>query len=231
MRIGPLKAFALAIWAGFFVWLLASGQVYKYIGPRTYWVVIFGAVALSLATIGYVLLVMRSQNAVATPRQLIGIAAVLLPIFFVAVIPDPALGSLAASRKLSGGVVASAALAPPTPEAGGVVSFQEISYAAESEEYAAALGLSEGYPVELVGFVSGTETGVTGALALTRFSIFCCAADAVPYTVPVTPPPGSPTYSPDTWIEVEGALAKVGEGWVVKAERIEKVDVPTNPYI
>jgi uncharacterized repeat protein (TIGR03943 family) len=231
MRVGHLKALVLAIWAGFFTWLLFSGQIYRYIGPRTYWVVIFGAVTMTLAAIGYTLLVMPLQDGRATPRQVVGFAAVLVPIILALVIPDPSLGSLAASRKLSGGLVAAAALAPTALEAGEQVSFQEISYASDSDEYAAALGISDGYPVEMLGFVSDADTGVPDTLALTRFSIFCCAADAVPYTIPVRPPASAETYSRDTWIEVEGTLVKVGARWVIQAERIEEIDPPENPYI
>ncbi len=231
MRMGHVKASVLGIWAVFFSWLLVSGDIFRYIGPRTYWVVIFGAVSMTLATAGYVSLVMSSEDSPVTARGLLRCLGVIVPILLVVAIPDPSLGSLSVSRRSSGAPVAVAALAPTNPERGGEISFQEVSYASGSSEYAAALGLSEGYPVRFVGFVSDAATGVVGTVALSRFSIFCCAADAVPYMIPVVPPAGSPPYAVDTWIDVEGSLERAGDRWVLEARRIEEVDAPENPYL
>lgn len=231
MTLGHVKAFVLIAWAGFFVWLLASGEVYRYIGPRTYWVVIFGAVCLSFAALGYAWLVMRADDRRGPKPQVVGVAILLAPIVLVALIPKPSLGSLAASRKLTGGSTAALALTPTTLRPGEEISFQDLSYAAGSPEYAAGLGLSEGYEVELTGFISEAETGVPQAVALTRFSIFCCAADAVPYTIPLKLPPGTPAAAVDTWISVQGAVFQHEDTWVVEAERVEKVEPPDDPYI
>lgn len=40
------REFVVLAWAGFFTWLWLSGQMTRYLGPRTYWVVPVGAVAL-----------------------------------------------------------------------------------------------------------------------------------------------------------------------------------------
>lgn len=231
MTAGRVKAGVLLAWAAFFVWLLASGEMYRYIGPRTYWVVIFGAVCLSAVAVANLLLVMTAEIERPPPRQLLGFFAALIPIVLVVLIPKPSLGSLAASRKVSGGIV-SAAVQPSAADAGGEIGFQEIGYASESLEYASALGLTDGYPVELTGFVSDVQAGIAqDTFPLTRFSIFCCAADAVPYTVPVRAPEPATTYPRDTWVEVQGALYLEGETWVLRADRIEEVAEPTNPYI
>ena len=232
MTAGRVKAFVLLTWASFFVWLLLSGEVYRYIGPRTYWVVIFGAICLSVIALANMVLVMTHDRARPTSRQLLGFLAALVPILLVLLIPKPSLGSLAASRKASGGIV-SAAVRPSTADPTAEVGFQEIGYASESREYAAALGLTDGYQVELTGFVSDVKEGMpAGAFPLTRFSIFCCAADALPYTVPVrSPASGTKTYPRDTWLEVEGALYLDGSTWVLEAENIEEVSEPSNPYI
>jgi len=232
MTTGHVKSVVLVAWAGFFAWLLLSGEVYRYIGPRTYWVVIFGVVCLAAVSIANVVLVMTGDRSRPTPRQMIGFFGILVPIVLVLLIPKPSLGSLAASRKVSGGIV-SAAVRPPAADPTAEVSFQEIAYASESVEYAAALGLADGYPVELTGFVSGVTAGLPDdVLALTRFSIFCCAADAVPYTVAVRPPEGAAgSYPRDTWLNVEGALVLDGRTWVLEAEQIQEVSEPANPYI
>lgn len=225
-----VKTLVLGSWAFFFNWLLISGKIKTYIGPRTYWVVVFGAVCLTVATIAQFFL-RPAENGAPSPRWWVGYAAMVVPLFLVLVVPEPNLGSLAASRKSSGGVVSAAALPPPRFEPGQEVSFQEISYALESGgEYAAALGVGEGYEVDLTGFVSGTGELSSETFALTRFAIFCCAADAVPYTVAVRPPDGE-LYGRDQWLRVRGVLESEGETFVVEAETIEPVDRPDDPYI
>ena len=224
-----VKTLVLGSWAGFFLWLLISGKVKTYIGPRTFWVVVFGAVCLTLATVGQLFL-KPSEDDTPSARWWVGYAAMVFPMFLVLVVPEPNLGSLAASRKSSGGVVSAAALQPPQLEPGQEVSFQEISYALESEEYGAALGIGEGYEVDLTGFVSGTEEFSSETFALTRFSIFCCAADAVPYTISVRPPDDE-RYGLDEWLRVRGVLTREGDALVVSAETVEAVDPPDDPYI
>ena len=224
-----MKTAVLGVWALFFVWLLVSGRVNTYIGPRTYWVIVFGAVCLILATIAQVLL-RPAEDETASRRWWLGYVAMLVPIFVVFVVPEPSLGSLAASRKSAGGIVSAAALRPPALEPGEEVSFQQISYALESEEYAAALGLGEGYEVDLTGFVSASDEFSSDVFPLTRFSIFCCAADAVPYTVAVRAPSGQ-RYGLDDWVRVRGVLARDGETFVVQAESVEAVEPPDDPYI
>jgi putative membrane protein len=224
-----MKTFVLAVWSAFFIWLIVTGEVYRYIGPRTYWVVVFGAICLTLAAFSYGVLVMRSQHQRPTVGQSLGVSLLLIPVLLVALVPKPSLGSLAASRKLTGGATSALALQPSQLQPGEEVSFQQLSYAAESAEYASVLGLSDGLEVKLTGFVSDAETAVSGALALTRFSIFCCAADAVPYSVPIVTP-NDESYPLDTWLTVEGTLLQQGGRWAVQASQIQQVDEPTNPY-
>lgn len=224
-----LKTLVLGAWATFFIWLLISGKVKMFIGPRTYWVVVFGAVCLTLATVAQLFL-KPSEDDAPSPAWWVGYAAMLFPIFLVLLVPEPNLGSLAASRKSSGGVVSAAALQPPELQPGEKVSFQEIAYAVESEEYAAGFGIGEGYEVDLIGFVSATDGASSETFTLTRFSIFCCAADAVPYTISVRPPDGE-RYPLDEWLRVRGVLTRDGDTLVVSAEAIEAVDAPDDPYI
>lgn len=226
---GRLKLFVLAAWTSFFIWLIWSGQIYRYIGPRTRWVVTFGAVTLSLVTAGHAFLLKDVDRSKASTRELLGLAVLLLPLLMVVVVPQPSLGSLAVSRKASGGFVAAAALQPPAPEAGDEISFEEISYANGSEQYASALGAVDGYELELTGFVSGSPTpGDT--FELSRFSVFCCAADAVPYTVSVLAP-GEERPPNDTWLKVTGELFWTEGDLRLQAHSVVSVDEPRDPYI
>lgn len=237
MTSSPLflvRSFVLTAWAGFFTWLVLSGEMRRYIGPRNYWVVIFGAVALTLAAIVHFRAGERgSPEKHIKAREALGLLAVMLPILVILVVPKPSLGALAASKKGSGGIIsATAGIQPPTSRIpGGELSLEEIEYASQSSEYAAAVGIIEGVSVKLVGFVTHPKKSATGTFALTRFAIFCCAADAVPYTVRVTPPPGTPDFEDDKWLEIKGTLAKDNDGFYVEASEIDSISEPSSPYI
>ena len=216
-----MRGVVLASWAAFFVWLLVSGEVLRYIGPRTQWVVVFGAVALAVASICY----WFARDEREARGNVVGVAVLLLPILAVMVVPKPSLGSLAASRKMSGGPVVSLQPQPLAP--GEEVSFPEIEYASESAEYAATSGITDGLEVELTGFVTSTEDD-NADFALTRFSIFCCAADVVPHSVGVV---AERDYPDDVWLTVHGTLADRDGTFVLVAVSIEEIPEPRDPYL
>ncbi|MFN2389724.1 MAG: TIGR03943 family protein [Actinomycetota bacterium] len=229
-----LHLVVVAAWAVFFVWLIATGEIVRYIGPRTKWVVWFGAAALIATGIALAVVARRPDPRRAAPLgvgETIGILALLLPIVAVVVVPQPNLGALGASRKLIGGLAATGGFVP-VPD-GGAVSFQEISFASRSPGYAASLGVSEGVPVDLTGFVTHPAGSPPGTFALTRFAIFCCAADATPYSVAVDPTgaAGNDDFPDDTWLTVKGALARVDGSFVLLADDIIAVDEPKDPYV
>jgi uncharacterized repeat protein (TIGR03943 family) len=228
-RAGFARMVVMALWSAFFAWLLASGEVYRYIGPRTRWVVVFGAVMLGLATIAQARS-LRTTSGVArlSATELVTLAAFVAPMAVIVLIPRPGLGSEAASRK-STGLVGAASSFVPVPQNDGEVSFSEIQYASESQDYASALGIVDGYEVKLTGFVTHPEGASEGNFALTRFATFCCAADAVPYSVTVNPE--GENYPDDTWLTVSGSLVNEGGEFVLQAERITETKEPENPYI
>ncbi|MDQ4126096.1 MAG: hypothetical protein M3134_10950, partial [Actinomycetota bacterium] len=164
------------------------------------------------------------------PRDAWGIGALLVPLLAVAAVPSAELGALAASRKSAGAGAASVgAIAPPAPAAGDEISFAEIQYASESPEYAAEAGIAEGMEIELTGFVTHPGGLPDGTLGLTRFQVSCCAADAVPFTVPLVEDPDA--REDDVWLEVRGRLALRDGVYVVDPEHVEVVDAPADPYL
>lgn len=224
------RGLVLASWAAFFAWLHVSGEKTRYLGPRTYWVIVFGAVVLGAAALAHLATARRAAPRKLGGRDALGIAAVLVPLLAVAAVPSAELGALAASRKSSGAGAASVgAIAPPAPEAGEAVSFAQIHYASESETYAAEAGIAEGMEVELTGFVTHPPGLPEGTLGLTRFHVSCCAADAVPYTVPLVVDPSS--WEDDSWLEVRGRLAVRDGVYVLDPEFVAPVDAPSDPYL
>jgi putative membrane protein len=224
------RAAILIVWASFFSWLLFTGDVYRYIGLRTHWVVVFGAVTLVVASIAQILSLRSPSPAPLTGRDLAGLGVLLCPILVVVMIPAPSLGASAASTKATGGILSSDALVPSAPRDGEAISFVDIHFASASETYAADAGIGDGYRVELTGFVTHSAEAPDGGFALTRFFISCCAADAIPYSVGVDPGTAR-AFADDTWLTVSGALYKEGDQYVLRAEKIATVPEPKDPYI
>ena len=99
-----------------------------------------------------------------------------------AVLANAQLGALAASNKLSSRGIDSSALARLASRDAKHIGFLQLNAAGRDAGLTRELGLGEGKPVELTGFVS--ETG--RVFTLSRFYITCCVADAVPIGVHVS---------------------------------------------
>jgi uncharacterized repeat protein (TIGR03943 family) len=223
----------LTAWAAFLAWLQVSGEIGRYIGPRTYWVVDLGAIALGFSAAGHLFSLRSTAPAGVRPRELLGGLVLLAPILAVVLVPAASLGSLAASHKaisrLSSG---SSGTVPVIHDASKGVSVVDIHYASESADYAAEVGITDGYRIALLGFVTHPSGTPSGDFALTRFFISCCAADAIPYSVEVDPgAAASKPFRNDTWLVVRGVLRRRGDEYVLEATRIEPAKAPKDPYL
>ena len=223
-----LRGIALSVWALFFWWLAIGDEMTRYLGPRTYWVAWFGAAGLLSAGVVSLIGTRGAEVRRATRGDVAGALVMLVPIVLVLVLPTPQLGAQAASRKAVG--VGALSSFVPRPDPGGEIGPQEIHYASLSQDYADSLGIVQGLDVELVGFVTHPGDAMAGDFGLTRFYISCCAADAVPYTVVIRPAAGE-TFPDDTWLKVEGALLRAGDGFVLDAVDIEPIEEPSAPYL
>ena len=223
-----LRGTVLAIWAGFFLWLGVSGEVTRYLGPRTYWVVWFGTSILVLAALSHAFSLRTGDSEPIRRSDMAGAVLLLVPLVALIAVPSPDLGALAAGRK-STGLSSFAASAPSAANAvPGKLDFAEIHYASESGEYAAAIGAREGAEVELLGFVTHPKRAPQGTFALTRFYISCCAADAIPYSVFIR---ASDDHDDDVWLRVKGRLGTLGQTFVVDPTNVAVVDAPKTPYL
>lgn len=221
-----VMATTLLAWGAFLTWMAASGSIARYLGPRTYWVAWFGAVTLLLAGAMTALHAFRSPGAATARADRVGAALLAAPIVFVLALPSPQLGAQAASRKAVGAGALSS-FAPPSLS-GGPIGLEEIHYAGMSQEYGDQVGIVDGVDVSLTGFVTHPKNEKEGTYSLTRFYISCCAADAVPYSVPVE---AGRDLSDDTWLTVTGTLERRNEGFVVVPAKIEEVTEPSSPYL
>jgi hypothetical protein len=95
-----VRTAALAIWAAFFDWLWLSGASARFVGPRTAWVVVFGAVTLSASAALHLATGLRAPGAhrPVEARELGGLVALVAPVLALAAVPSANLGALAVAR-------------------------------------------------------------------------------------------------------------------------------------
>jgi putative membrane protein len=224
-----LRAVVLTLWAGFFVWLRLTGELTRYLGPRTYWVVTFGGAVLAAGALVHFATVRTARPS--TPVRLgegLGMLLLILPVLAVVMVPGADLGALAASRRNAATGIASVSAIIPEPDAEREVQFLDVHYANQSDSYAAAMGIAEGLEIQLTGFVTHPADLEAGNFALTRFYVSCCAADAIPYSVMVG---GESDYPDDTWLKISGSLTQANGRFVLAPADVERVEKPKDPYL
>jgi uncharacterized repeat protein (TIGR03943 family) len=221
------RGLALLAWAAFFDWLWLTDGAGRYVGPRTSWIVPFGAIVLTTCAVVYLFAGRRSVHGRApSVRDSLAALALLAPLVLVAAAPTASLGSLAVERKRSTGDQVAAV--ERAGAAGPAITLYDLSIAATSAEFARDRGIAEGAEVTFDGFVSREAKG--GTMELSRFLASCCAADAMPYSVDVRPPAGADAFGLDTWVRVRGRVTGVGGAFEVVADRIDATRPPSNPY-
>jgi uncharacterized repeat protein (TIGR03943 family) len=225
---------ALVGWTATFFWLWLGGQVPRYLGSRTAWIVPVGAFALAVASAAY------AQSTADAPvarqrlalREALGVAILLAPALVSLVFAHATLGSLAASNKLSARGVDLSTLASTLSKDSRKADLLTIRVADRDPEAAAVRGLVPGRPVTLTGFALGSGSADSAKpLRLARFYITCCIADAVAFDVPVYPVRRPFTYHGDHWLQVEGVLARRRRHLVVDALNVRPVREPAMPYL
>jgi uncharacterized repeat protein (TIGR03943 family) len=224
-----LRAAGLVAWAVFFDYLWLSGRSVDYVGPRTTWVVVFGAVSLTVAALLYISgLLTREETTRPTVRELGRLVIILSPIALAATAPSVTLGSQAVNQKRTADGATSLARLEAYD---GTVRLYELAAAAYNPQWAAERGIEGGLLVEFDGFVSKTRDD--GTIELSRFLASCCAADAMPYSIDVTLPAGASRFEQDQWLLVRGQVVEQTDGdrvFGVKADAVEPIDRPPDTY-
>jgi uncharacterized repeat protein (TIGR03943 family) len=237
----PVRALVLVAWSAFFVTLWLGGEADRYLGPRTTWVVLFGAITLSVVALAYGLLAIAdSSPKLLTTWEAAGYFMLLVPILAVLVVPRAELGAqaarkkstkrslatlqMAAAKKAAARAAAKAAADAEDPVAN--IDFLSLASVTSDPAYASDIAVKPGTKVRLLGFVVRGER--PGRFQLARFLISCCAADAVPVFVDVKAQRAPPD---NVWVDVIGRLTKRGGWFLVEAESIHPVPVPEQPYL
>jgi putative membrane protein len=228
-----LRLLALAAWAAFLLWLWASDEVLRYLGPRTEWIVPVGGIALSIATVVYAQATHSSPNPTRpTATEIVGTVALLAPIIVAAVLSGSSLGSLAASKKLTARGVDLAALARLESGSTRELTFIDLQAGVRDPDIADAKDIHPGRAVTLTGFVSGTPSAADRTFTLMRFYITCCVADSIPIGITIqTPTNSTPPVKRDDWVTVTGAVYNTGKAYGIRALRIKHIPQPKHPYL
>ena len=227
-----LRILLLLTWSAFLLWLWATGETARYLGPRTQWLVPFGGIALGLAAFAYARAPASSDRERATAPDALGFTALVLPMIAGLLLAHTQLGALAASKKLTARGIDPSALAELASRDASEVGFVQVQVAGHNPKFAAESGIGPGREVQLTGFVlhGGRTRGTPFELA--RFYITCCVADSVPIGVTVEPAdPRPPAYGRDDWLTVSGELVRQGEELRLRGTRIERVEAPKHPYL
>jgi uncharacterized repeat protein (TIGR03943 family) len=223
----------LITWSAFLTWLYVEGEVARYLGPRTSWVVPFGAVVLIVATVAYGRLGAGSPDA-SRPLargEAVGLAWLIVPALFGFAMADAALGSLAASKKLTSRGIDVTRLADSLSKDASRSSVLAVNIADHDDDFAVQKDLLPGRPITLDGFVLKAAGSNGGSFELARLYITCCVADSIPLTAKVEPVVPVPSFARDDWVRVTGTLAREDGRLVVRAERVRGEPRPSHPYL
>lgn len=228
MRGDLVRPLALLAWSGFLFHLWLSGEHVRYVGSKTWWVVPFGAIALGLVGVASLL----SWRKRAAPRFTVGGAGILIfPVAVAVLAAPPVLGAYAASRKAPPPLVRRAQQQTvPVKRTG--LTMKDLQYATQYDDNARAFGVVPGTKAEALGFVTHPKGTPPRTFAVTRFYIWCCTADAEPFSAQIdaTKLPLA-DYRDDTWLRVEGVTRQRGRRIVLVARAVQTVDRPKNPYL
>jgi uncharacterized repeat protein (TIGR03943 family) len=197
------RSLLLVVLGAMAVWLWRSGQALNYVRPGL--VPLVGAAGLVLLALGLLpplgLLGARAAGPAGGHRHRARVGWLLLvPVLVVLVVQPAALGSYAASSRSvvpgGGGDGDFPPLAAPVRGAVPMPMAEFVTRAVRDPGQSLA-----GVRVRLTGFVAPAEAGDHG-WRLTRFVIFCCAADAEALQAVIR---GDATpRARDQWLEVEG---------------------------
>lgn len=91
-----------------------------------------------------------------------------------------------------------------------------------------------GKEIEISGFIYKEEEMGIDRMAVSRFAVNCCSADALPYGMMVNWPKAR-EYASDEWVKVSGKLTTSiymeNEIMTLDVTRVERIEAPATPYV
>lgn len=213
--------------------LVLTGAHTAYVRPSTGWLLLAGGTVLLVA--GGAGLVPRTDrpsepgeiaveggHVHAAPRSAL---LLVLPLALLVLIAPPSLGAFYAQHaRTSARVEALPADRAPLPATTGAALPLSLG---QIERRAAGGSTLAGVVVRATGFSAGRTDD--GRVLLTRFSVRCCAADAVPAQVALLVPPDLPVHDGD-WFNVVATWDGAASGALLSAVSVIPVQEPDDPY-
>jgi uncharacterized repeat protein (TIGR03943 family) len=156
----------------------------------------------------------------------VGVGWLLLaPIAALLLVAPPTLGSYGVTRGATVDVREGAPVFRPIPHGSGTVPMSLLEYGQRAFDHG---GKSfNGAKIQLTGFV---VDGTAADFRLARYTIACCAADAVPVVVRIVGTAGV-LPSRDQWVSVTGSFRSAeADVPVLAAKSVVQVEAPGDPY-
>ena len=218
--------------------IVLSGGHTAYVRPYTGWLLLAGGLVLVVAGLSGLVSAASPRaaqqhdghdhgdhddhgHAHGPPRAAL---LLLLPLALLVLVSPPSLGAFYAQHARGSAPVE----ARPADRAPLVTTGAPLALSLGQVERRAATGTTlDGVLVHLTGFSAGVEDG---RVLLTRFSVRCCAADAIPSQVALALPPG--TEVPEgQWLDVTASWDGPTEGTaLLTAQTVTQVTEPDDPY-
>jgi len=243
---------ALALWGGTLVWFYHADRLILYTRPVYHPLAAgSGVVLLVLALTELVSLVLRHRaadccqehggEAHGHAHSRLAAMALILPLIINALVPSTGLTSYAVGKRATQIDYSALASQLSADWEAQMARAKELSEEYPELTIAQLLGFASQYPeqaegkkVSCIGFVYREKGAPTDRFLLTRFRMWCCAADAQPFYLVVTWPEAA-SLPADQWVRVRGVMRLVeGEGGrqpELQADRVELVKPPHNQYM
>ncbi len=241
-----VKAGLLLALGGYFVYVIATGNLTNYINARFAWLSYVAAALFLLLGITSVIDLVRGNvhehdhdehehhhdhdhdhnHSVSWPM----LAVVAIPLILGTLIPSRPLGSAAVDGNISLNAVSAANATTFTtdPLTWNVLDWLRAFNNSDD------INSFNGKQADVTGFVYREGSFPDNQFMLARFTISCCVADASAIGVPVMWD-AAKNYQADTWLHITGTW-QVGEFRgdtipILQAVDIEQIDQPEHPYL
>jgi uncharacterized repeat protein (TIGR03943 family) len=241
-----LNSILIGILTAAFLFLLMSGRYRVFIMAQL-WPLL--ALGLFLLILFYFASLFRVERAPADPnasiRMIFRFAFFLMPVLYIAVSPADGLNSYlidnqADDNKLKVLAQMQSALKLPSFSTGTASDIDPAADGGPNVSIADVFMHPEEYGGKTVTVEGRLHRQAGGDCSLFRYIIICCAAHAIPVSVPLNigsaeACPSDEEYPQDCWVRIVGKVSSgqinAGSNSFIEVSKIDKIEPPRSPYI
>jgi uncharacterized repeat protein (TIGR03943 family) len=218
MRKIYLLHFIVALLAFTILRIWWQGKLALYVHPSTEWFVALGGGAILL--VSFLWTVTGKTHFHITTSQTVGACSIVL---LLTVSRNVSLSASLAKQRQTGDSIPQ--MSRSTIKIGGVTSNFSILEWLAAWETDPTHRKYLGSPVKLIGFI--VEDG--GNVAVARMLLTCCAVDAQPIFLRITPVENMPAEG--QWVEIEGEMDQLEGKPFIQTKKLTSIEEPANPYV